>query len=163
MFRNTAPVAAAAVETSEKETLKPADPVPLSHLALDLEQQPAEGWVAYLANHGIAIAFDDLGRRCISRADAKRLLEQQRLNEIRRQDVMARAELAAIEADRKFRAGLHPGIPWYEMPPGVLPVEAMTQSAKDARPRRTPSHGEWLFSDPDEMTGGSFNGEVEDW
>ena len=33
-------------------------------------------------------------------------------------------------------AGLRRGVPWYEIPAGVLPVVAMTQSARDAQPKR---------------------------
>jgi hypothetical protein len=163
MFRNSAPVAEPAEIEQGLHDRVNADPIPLSHLALDLDAAPVEGWIPFLAAKGVALLFDDLGRRAISRDDARKLLEQQRLNEIRRQDAAARFEQQAIEADRQRLASLPKGIPWYEMPPGVLPVEAMTQAAKDARPRRTPSHGEWLFSDPDEITGGSFNGEAEDW
>jgi hypothetical protein len=111
------------------------EPIPLSHLALDLAE-PANGWAAYLADHGISIAFDDLGRRAIGREDAKKLLDAQRQDEIRRQDLAARNEAAAIEADRQFRASLPRGQAWYDMPPGVRPAEAMLQQAHDAQPRR---------------------------
>ena len=128
------------------------EPIPLSVLALDLDQQPANGWAAYLAGHGISIAFDDLGRRCISRADAKRLLDEKRQAEIRRQDLSARLEQEAVEKDRAFRASLPRGAAWYEVPAGVRPATAMLQQAKDAEPRRTPSQVEWLFGLQD--TGG---------
>jgi hypothetical protein len=133
--------------------------IPLSVLALDLAEAPADGWAAFLAGQGISIEFDDLGRRAISRGDAKQLLDAQRQNEIRRQDLMARNEQAAIEADRQFRAGLHPGIPWHALPDGVLPASAMLQQAKDSEPRRTPSRNEWLFNETDTMVYHEFPAE----
>jgi hypothetical protein len=140
------------------------DSIPLSHLQLDMEAAPASGWTAWLAERGISIVFDDLGRRCIARSDAKQLLDAQRQNEIRKQDHAVRLEAEAIEADRAWRATLPRGVHWTEIPAGVLPAQAMNQAGLDERPRRTPSHGEWMFSDPDEVTGGTFNGESgDDW
>jgi hypothetical protein len=110
--------------------------IPLSHLALDLVDAPASGWTVWLAERGIAVAFDDLGRPSIARADAKQLLDDQRQNEIRRQDLAAQTERELVERDRAWRATLHPGLPWYEVPPGVLPVVAMTEAAKAEQPKR---------------------------
>ena len=80
------------------------DLIPISHLALDLVAAPAEGWASYLAGHGISIVFDDLGRRAVSREDARALFEQQRRDEIRKQDQAARVEAEAIARDRAWRA-----------------------------------------------------------
>jgi hypothetical protein len=33
-------------------------------------------------------------------------------------------------------AGLRRGVPWYQIPEGLLPVQAMTQAAHDETPRR---------------------------
>jgi hypothetical protein len=132
--------------------------VPLSHLELDLPAPPI-GWAAYLAGHGISIAFDDLGRRAISRADAKRLLDAQRQDEIRKQDLAARLEREAVEKDQAFRASLPRGAAWYEVPHGVHPATAMLQAAKDAQPRRTPSQVEWMFGETDTMVFHSLQGE----
>ena len=126
------------------------EPVPLNILALDLAE-PANGWAAYLAGQGISIAFDGIGWRAISRADAKRLLDAQRQNEIRKQDQAARLEAEAVEADRAWRAQLPRGAAWYEVPDGVHPATAMLQQARDAEPRRTPSQVEWLFGEADTM------------
>jgi hypothetical protein len=114
------------------------EPIPLSVLALDLDQQPANGWAAYLAGQGISIAFDDLGRRCISRGDAKKLLDAQRQDEIRRQDLAARLEQEAVEKDRQRRAALPKGLAWHQIPLGLSPAEAMAASDpdRDKRPRR---------------------------
>ena len=72
----------------------------------------------------------------ISRADARQLLDERRENEIRRREVAERQERQAIESDRKWRAQLNRGVPWYAIPPGVTAAEALAQAEKDARPRR---------------------------
>ena len=79
MFR-----ASPAVEIAESTPEAPADAlIPLSHLALDLPQPP-EGWGAYLGRRSIPFLPDDLGRDSIRRGDAKRLLDEQRAEEIRK-------------------------------------------------------------------------------
>jgi hypothetical protein len=113
--------------------------IPLSVLALELADAPADGWTVWLAGRGISIEFDDLGRRAISRADAKQLLDAQRQNEIRRQDQAARLEAAAVAADRQRRAQLPRGLPWYEVvESGLTPAMAMISADpdRDKRPRR---------------------------
>jgi hypothetical protein len=119
------------------------EPIPLSVLALDLPS-PVEGWPAFLAGHGISIAFDDLGRRCISRADAKRLLDVQRQDEIRRQDLMARNEAEAVEKDRQRRAALPKGLAWHEVPVGMTPAEAMVAGDPGVGPRRKSAAASFL-------------------
>ncbi len=109
--------------------------VPLSVLALDLPA-PAEGWTGYLNSRGVAIVTDDLGRVAITRDDARRLFVEKREAEARGREMAAEVERQAIEQDRQWRANLPSGMPWYEIPDGVLPVVAMTQAAHDARPRR---------------------------
>jgi hypothetical protein len=83
--------------------------------------------------------FDDLGRRCVSRADAKRLLDAQRQNEIRKQDQAARLEQEAVEKDRQRRAQLPKGLAWHEVPAGLSPAMAMVAGDpdRDRRPKRT--------------------------
>ena len=110
--------------------------IPLSILAFDLAEAPASGWNAWLAGQGISIAFDDIGLRCISRADAKRLLDAQRQNEVRRQDQAARLEQQAVEADRLRRATIWKGVPAAALPEGIAPAQAMFAADRDARPRR---------------------------
>jgi hypothetical protein len=149
------------VNDSEYLRVPRGEPIPLSVLALDLAGAPVDGWTVWLAERGISIALDDIGRPSIARADAKRLLDEKRQAEIRRQDLAARNEAAAIERDQAFRAQLPAGIPWYQMPDGVLPVQAMTQAAKDAQPRRTPSRNEWLFGETDTMVYHEFPAEDE--
>jgi hypothetical protein len=45
-------------------------------------------------------------------------------------------ERVAIERDRAFRAALPRGRAWFDVPPGGLPVVAMTEAAKAEQPRR---------------------------
>jgi hypothetical protein len=128
------------------------EPVPLSVLALDLAEPPAAGgWPGWLADRGIAMVFDDVGRRCIARVDAKKLLDRQRQDEIRKQDLAERLERAAIEADELRRAQIWKGVPADAMPPGAAPAAVMLQTAKDSLPRRTPTETEWLFGEIDTM------------
>jgi hypothetical protein len=112
------------------------EPVPLSHLELDLPAPSVGGWDHYLAECGVEIIIDDLGRRSVRRADAARLLKEQAAAQQRARELAQRNEQQAIEADRQFRAGLPRGQAWYDVPPGVRPAEAMLQQAHDARPRR---------------------------
>jgi hypothetical protein len=118
--------------------------IPLSILELDLAEAPRSGWAAYLAGQGISIEFDDVGRRAISRGDAKKLLDQQRQAEIRRQDQLARLEQEAVEKDRVRRAALPKGIPWYEVAPGMTAAEAMVAGDPDRRPRRKSAAASFL-------------------
>jgi hypothetical protein len=116
------------------------EPIPLSVLALDLDGgAPVGGWTVWLAERGIAVSFDDIGRPAISRSDAKQLLDSQRQDQIRRQDQAARLEAEAVEADRQRRAALPKGLPWYDVPSGLSPAMAMvaTDPDRDKRPKRT--------------------------
>ena len=45
------------------------EPIPLSHLELDLDPPSVGGWPAFLA-WGIPVVLDDVGRSAISHADA---------------------------------------------------------------------------------------------
>jgi hypothetical protein len=114
----------------------PAELVPLSVLSLDLEAPSSAGWAAYLTGRGIEVLVDDLGRSSISRVDARQLFDEHRENEARKARQREAAERQAIELDRQWRAQLPSGVPWYEIPPDVLPVVAMTQADRDAQPKR---------------------------
>ena len=57
--------------------------------------------------HGITVITDDIGRKAISRADARRLLTERRESEARGREA---AERQAIELDRQWRAQLER---WY--------------------------------------------------
>ena len=87
----------------------PPELIPLSVLALDL-LAPAD-WSAFLADRGIEIVLDDIGRAAISRSDARRLFDEQRENEARKAEMRAAAEKRAVEADQRFRASLGVGVP----------------------------------------------------
>jgi hypothetical protein len=134
MFRNTATAEAGEIEQGDSHG-DHADLVPMSHLSLDLPAMTA-GWQAELERRGIVVVLDDLGRQAVSRGDARRLFDEHREMEMRRQEVAQRIELAAIEKDRAFRAQLWTGIPADLMPPGAAPAAVMLQLDKDAQPRR---------------------------
>ena|SRR5215217_6602119 len=114
------------------------DLIPLSHLALDLAV-PAAGWADFLGRRAITFVPDDLGRDCVRRQDARRLLDEQRADVLRRRAVARQQEQEAVEADRVRRASIWKGLPADQLPVGVNPSTVMLQAAKDARPkRRTP-------------------------
>ena len=85
------------------------DLIPLSHLALDLEPPP-EGWSMFLARRGIQVVPDVLGRDAIGMDAARRLLDEQRENVLRRAALLKVAEQAAVEQDQARRAQLGQGI-----------------------------------------------------
>jgi hypothetical protein len=106
--------------------------VALSVLSLDLDP-PTTGWPAYLAGRGVPIVEDDLGRPAIARADARLLFEERREAEVRAREAVARND-AQVEAARV--ASVVPGVPWWEIPEGVSPAQAMAAADKMTRPRR---------------------------
>jgi hypothetical protein len=112
-----------------------ADLIPLSALALDLDA-PAEGWPVFLADRHLEIVLDDLGRSAISRDAARRLFDERRENEVRARELAERQEREAVARDQEWRARLPRGVPWYEVPDGVLPVVAMTAADRAAQPKR---------------------------
>ena len=132
--------------------------IPVSHLELDLPT-PTIGWSAGLAEKGISTVRDDLGRLCVARADARRLFDEHREGEARRREAMQLQEQAAVEADRAFRAALHPGIPWFALPVGVSYGQAAAAAEAAAQPQRVPSRGEWLFGETDTMVFHSMEGQ----
>ena len=85
MFKTSAPVAEPAPDVVASP---PTEPVPLSVLELDLPA-PTTGWLIELDRRHIPIILDDLGRRAISRDDARVLLAEQRENERRKQEMLA--------------------------------------------------------------------------
>jgi hypothetical protein len=97
-----------------------------------------EGWTAYLAAKDIEIVTDDLGRLSISRTDARRLFDERREAEARKGEAAAAAEVAAIKADQQYRSTLWGGLPWYELPGGLSPAQALGAADRPAGPRRRP-------------------------
>ena len=130
MFSKTAPVVEPAPVMDPPERL-----VPLVELELSLAA-PVEGWATHLADRGIAIVLDDLGRSAVARDAARRLFDEHRELEVRRVEMAAEMERRAVEADQAWRSQLPHGLPWWEIPDGVLPVVAMTQADRDAQPKR---------------------------
>jgi hypothetical protein len=124
--------------------------IPLSHFELD-HPSPVEGWPTFLGRRGIAFLPDDLGRDCIRRSDARRLLDEKRANEIQAARLREVAEQEAVEADQLRRAQIWRGIPADHLPDGVPPAAAMLQASRDAQPRRTTPLEEAL-SNSSEMT-----------
>jgi hypothetical protein len=151
MFRS--PVAAdppAHVDVDPCEQL-----VPLSVLELDLTA-PVEGWSNFLADRGISITIDDIGRASVSRSDARQLLTEQREAEVRRREKAAELERQAIEADQLRQAQIWKGVPAGLIPADVHPATAMLHAARDAaRPRRE-SVLQHALSNSDGMTFHSY-------
>jgi hypothetical protein len=125
--------------------------IPLSILELDREP-PTTGWAAGLAQLGIRVQVDDVGRLAIARSDARRLFTERREAEARQREA---AERNDVEIEKQRVAALRPGIPASHMPFGVGPAAAMLQAGKDAD-RQTPSHGEWMFGDAETMVYHSY-------
>jgi hypothetical protein len=133
MFKTTStPV----IEPAPDVKVSADDPIPLSHLELDLDPPSAGGWTAFLNAKGIEVVVDDLGRKAISRSDARQLFDEHRAAEARKREVLERQERRAVEADRLRRASIWGGVPADHMPPGVAPAAAMLAAAHDERPRR---------------------------
>ncbi len=128
----------------------PPELIALSVLELELAA-PDAGWAAHLADRGISITIDDIGRAAVTRDDARRLFTEKREAETRAREHAAAVERQAIEADRQWRAALAGGIPAYQIPDGVAPAAAMLQAAHDASPRRA-SLVEEAFTNPGETT-----------
>jgi hypothetical protein len=133
MFRST-------VAAADPPTYVDMDPpiglIALSVLELDLPA-PVEGWATYLADRGISITIDDIGRASVARSDARQLLTEQRENEVRRREKAAELERQPVEADQQRRAQIYAGIPAAAIPADVHPARAMLEASRDARrPRR---------------------------
>jgi hypothetical protein len=111
------------------------EPIPLSILELDLPA-PTIGWAAGLAQRGISVVTDDLGRLCVARADARRLFDEQREHEARAREALARREAAAVAAYEQQRASIWKGVPADRLPVGVSASDAIVAAAKDAQPKR---------------------------
>jgi hypothetical protein len=113
----------------------PVELIPVSHLALDLPE-PAEGWAVFLGSRGISFRSDSIGRDAVTVGDARRLLDERRADELRKQRHLALVEQEVIEADRLWRAQIWRGVPADALPVGVSASSAILQAAKDAQPRR---------------------------
>jgi hypothetical protein len=131
MFRSTDAATAAPTHGD----VDPAELIPLSHLALDLDQ-PSVGWAAYLTGRGIEVVVDDIGRPSVSRSDARQLFDERREAEARQAAKREAAEREAIERDQQFRSQLWTGVSADYLPADVAPAAAMLQAARDARPKR---------------------------
>lgn len=111
--------------------------IPLSHLELDLPA-PVTGWLVELDRRHMTVITDDIGRACITHADARQLFAEHLEAQAHANRVRAEADREAVRRDREFRAQLNPGIRWHDMPGGghLLPVAALTAAAREAEPHR---------------------------
>jgi hypothetical protein len=129
--------------------------VPLSHLALDLPAPEAVGWGVFLADRGIAIVVDDVGRLSISRDNARQLLSEHRENEARAREMAAEREAQAIELDRQRRASLPAGVPVSAIPAGMTYGQAIASAELDSqtyRPSRRTLMEDVFDGAPDTLT-----------
>lgn len=118
-----------------RDQVAPCDhPVPLAELERDLGGAPSEGWSQFLGRRAVSLQPDDLGRDCVSRHDARLLLDEAREHELKRRKLLALQEAEFIEQDELRRAQLPKGTPWYEAV-GLSAVEAMMQSDYANKPR----------------------------
>jgi hypothetical protein len=131
MFRNTTPAAEPAPDV---DVMTPAEPVPLSHLELDLPA-PTTGWLIELDRRGIEVVTDDVGRLAVSRENARLLISEHRAATSHAREVAARRDQQLIEADRVRRANMPAGIPAGLVPDGMSGAEAMLLAGEKRRPR----------------------------
>ena len=80
---------------------------------------------------------DDLGRDCVRRQDARRLLDEQRADDLRQRKRAAVQQREEEEADKLRRALIWKGVAATALPAGVGAGDAMLQAARDSRPKRT--------------------------
>jgi hypothetical protein len=90
--------------------------IAISILSLDLSE-PIVGWEASLSERGIELLEDDIGRKAISREDARTLMAESREHEARVLEEQRRRD--AERADLKLPAG----VPALEE--GATPFESM--------------------------------------
>ena len=109
--------------------------VALSELALEIPE-PTGGWANWLAAKGIKMIGDDIGRDAIARHHAKRLLDEQREEQLRRAALARLQEQEAVAEDERRRAQIWGGVPASALPEGAAPAAVMLQAAKDSQPKR---------------------------
>jgi hypothetical protein len=109
--------------------------IPISVLSLDLEAPSVGGWDAYLNSRGIEVIVDDVGRKAVSRADARQLLDEKRAAEAHAREVMERREQLLVQQDQLRRASLPTGIPAGMVPDGLRSAEAMMLAGESSAPR----------------------------
>ena len=76
----------------------------------------------------VSVAVDDVGRDCVSRADARQLVAEHREDQARRARLREEQERRAIEAAEAFRASLPRGIPAGAVPEGMTAAQLMMLS-----------------------------------
>jgi hypothetical protein len=109
--------------------------IPLSHVELDLPA-PTIGWAAGMAEKGIEVVLDDLGRLNIRRRDAKRLFDEHRQAQERAQ-AKQREVVQASDRWHQEHYVKPSGIHWTEIPVGMTTGEYLAVHDPDRqRPRR---------------------------
>jgi hypothetical protein len=107
--------------------------IPLTVFQLDCPEPPA-GWAQLLESENVELVEDDIGRVCINREDAGRLLGALRAEEAFRADERRRREAEReqkmIEAATRFPVPR--GVPSH---PELGPIEAMLLADEASRPR----------------------------
>jgi hypothetical protein len=94
-----------APEPTEHDIVRvPDDTVPVSMLALDLGEAPAEGWAAYFAARNVPVQADDLGRLAVARSAARMLLVEHRQREAEMARHRKAAEAQAVADDQLRRS-----------------------------------------------------------
>jgi hypothetical protein len=165
MFRSSPDIEHTESDTSRaRAQVDPSELIPLSVLALDLPA-PSEGWADFLGRRAIAFVPDDLGRDCIRRQDARRLLDEKRANELRVVKLRQLAEQEAVEADQQFRATIGVGVPTSMIPADSTYAQAALSAQLndlEYKPRRVTLMEE-IFSNSKEMTVYPLEREEVNW
>ena len=152
MFTKNTVVEAAENIGETVATVDPAELVPLAQLCAEgfgyggpYVVTPRDAVDALAAQLDGEVVLDDLGRRCVTRDTARRLVAEREQAEHRQREAQQRreAELAELAANNPVRGG----VPADRVPDGVTPAAAMLQAARDAEPRRRSVLEEALTND----------------
>jgi hypothetical protein len=120
--------------------------VPLVVLALSIPEPP-NGWVNWLAVKGITVVPDHIGRDSVACHHAKRLLDEQREEQLRRAALARLQEQEAVAEDERRRSQIWGGIRADQVPDGMTATELMLASDPDRRPRRKSVAASFLDGD----------------
>jgi antitoxin component of MazEF toxin-antitoxin module len=107
------------------DIIDPAELIPLAQLAAEgfgydnpaLVRTPRDAVDVLAAQFGDEVTVDDIGRRCVTRDVARRLLAERAAAEQRQREVMER------NAANSQPLPVHGGIPTSEIPEGMTPAE----------------------------------------
>jgi hypothetical protein len=131
--------------------------IPLSVLGLDCEPSAA-GWASDLAELGIRVQLDDIGRACVTRSDARRVMDERRAALDRAAAVRRELEAEREEWHRQHQV-VPVGIPVEEIIEGVGPALSMGFHDRPGAGRKSLDAGS-LFTQSDEVTYHAFGPEA---